>query len=153
VFETTKGSFEMETYPNEAPKSVEHILKLVNNRFYNGLRVHRVVPGQLMQFGDPLSRDVSKRAYWGTGGSGSPIGVSEISAKRKHVAGSVGLAHSGDARSADSQLYVMLTPQPKYDGHYVVIGKVINGLDVVAKLAELDVIRRATVKEPAKGTE
>jgi cyclophilin family peptidyl-prolyl cis-trans isomerase len=151
VFETAKGTFEMETYPNEAPKSVDHILKLVRSRFYNGLRVHRVVPGQLVQFGDPLSRDVSKKAYWGTGGSGSPVGVAEISPKRKHGVGSVGLAHAGDARAGDSQMYVMLMPQPKYDGHYVVIGKVISGLDVVTKLSELDVIRRATVKEP--GTE
>jgi cyclophilin family peptidyl-prolyl cis-trans isomerase len=153
VFETAKGTFEMETYPNEAPKSVDHILKLVKRNFYSGLRVHRVVPGQLVQFGDPLSRDVSKREFWGTGGSGNPVGVAEMSPKRKHVVGAVALAHPGDPRSADSQMYVMLIPQPKYDGHYVVIGRVINGMDVVAKLKELDVIRRATVKEPAKGAE
>ena len=153
VFETMKGSFEMETYPNEAPKSVDHILALVKRNFYNGLRVHRVVPGQLVQFGDPLSRDVSKREFWGTGGSGNPVGVAEISPKRKHVLGAVALAHPGDPRAADSQMYVMLMPQPKYDGHYVVIGRVINGMDVVVKLKELDVIRRATIKEPAKGTE
>jgi peptidyl-prolyl cis-trans isomerase B (cyclophilin B) len=153
VFETVKGTFEMETYPNEAPKSVDHILKLVKRNFYNGLRVHRVVPGQLVQFGDPLSRDVSKRDSWGTGSSGSPIGVSETSPKRRHVLGAVALAHPGDPRRADSQVYVMLMPQPRYDGHYVVIGKVLTGMDVVQKLSELDVIRRATVKEPAKGTE
>ena len=153
VFETAKGNFEMETYPNEAPKSVDHILALVKRNFYNGLRVHRVVPGQLVQFGDPLSRDVSKREFWGTGGSGNPVGVAETSPKRKHVLGAVAIAHPGDPRSADSQMYVMLIPQPKYDGHYVVMGRVINGLDVVAKLKELDVIRRATVKEPSKGTE
>jgi cyclophilin family peptidyl-prolyl cis-trans isomerase len=153
VFETSKGSFEMETYPNEAPKSVDHILKLVKRNFYNGLRVHRAVPQQLVQFGDPLSRDVSKRAYWGTGGSNSPIGVAEISPKRRHVVGAVAMAHPGDPRAADSQMYIMLMPQPRYDGHYVVIGRVINGMDVVQKLAELDVIRRASVKEPAKGTE
>jgi len=153
VFETAKGSFEMETYPNEAPKSVEHILKLVKRNFYNGRRVHRVIPGQLVQFGDPLSRDVSKRDYWGTGGSGSPIGVAEMDKKRRHVVGAVALAHPGDPRSADSQLYVMLMPQPKYDGKYTVIGRVINGMEVVQKLSELDVIRRATVKEPTRGTE
>ncbi len=79
VFETVKGTFEMETYPNEAPKSVEHILTLVRRNFYNGLRVHRLVKGQLVQFGDPLSRDMSKRDRWGTGGSGKSIGVAEIS--------------------------------------------------------------------------
>ena len=53
VFETAKGNFEMETYPNEAPKSVAHILTLVRRNFYNGLRVHRLVPGFVVQFGDP----------------------------------------------------------------------------------------------------
>ena len=104
VVETAnKGTFEFETYPNEAPKSVDHILALAKGNFYNGQRVHRVVKGQLVQFGDPLSRDMSKRAYWGTGGSGKPIGVSEVSPKRKHLVGSVALAHSGNppcARSA-----------------------------------------------------
>ena len=147
VFETVKGTFEMETYPNEAPKSVEHILTLVRRNFYNGLRVHRLVKGQLVQFGDPLSRDMSKRDRWGTGGSGKSIGVAEISPKRKHLVGSVALAHPGDPRFADSQLYAMLIPQPKYDKDYAVIGRVIAGMDVVQKLQETDVIRRASVRE------
>ena len=151
VIETAnKGTIEFETYPNEAPKSVDHILTLVRRNFYNGLRVHRVVKGQLVQFGDPLSRDMSKRDYWGTGGSGKPIGVSEVSPKRKHVIGSVALAHSGDPRSADSQMYIMLMAQPKYDKDYTVIGRVISGMDVVQKLQETDIIRRVAVKEPKK---
>ncbi len=152
VFDTLKGSFEMETYPNEAPKSVDHVLALVRRNFYNGQRVHRVVRGQLVQFGDPLSRDMTKKDYWGTGGSGNPIGVAETSPKRRHLAGSVALAHPGDPRQADSQMYIMFVPQPKYDGHYTVIGRVINGMDVVEKLVENDIIRRASVKEPGRGT-
>jgi cyclophilin family peptidyl-prolyl cis-trans isomerase len=150
VFETVKGTFEMETYPNEAPKSVDHILTLVRRNFYNGLRVHRVVKGQLVQFGDPLTRDMSKRNNWGSGGSGKSIGVGEMNPKRKHLVGSVALAHPGDPRAADSQMYIMLIPQPKYDKDYTVIGRVIAGMDVVQKLQETDVIRRATVKEPPK---
>jgi len=147
VVETAnKGTFEFETYPNEAPKSVDHILALVKRNFYNGQRVHRFVKGQLVQFGDPLSRDMSKRDYWGTGGSGKPIGVSEVSPKRKHLVGSVALAHNGDPRSADSQMYIMLIPQPKYDKDYTVIGRVISGMDVVQKLQETDIIRRVSVK-------
>jgi len=147
VVETAnKGTFEFETYPNEAPKSVDHILALIKRNFYNGQRVHRFVKGQLVQFGDPLSRDMSKRDYWGTGGSGKPIGVSEVSPKRKHLVGSVALAHNGDPRSADSQMYIMLIPQPKYDKDYTVIGRVISGMDVVQKLQETDIIRRVSVK-------
>ena len=74
VVETAKGMFEIETYPNEAPKTVEHILALVKRNFYNGLRVHRVVPGFVVQFGDPQTRDMTKRDV-GHGGSGKPIGV------------------------------------------------------------------------------
>jgi peptidylprolyl isomerase len=70
--------------------------------------------------------------------------------KRKHLVGSVALAHSGDPRFADSQLYVMLIPQPQYDKNYTVIGRVIAGMDVVRKLQETDIIRRATVREAKK---
>jgi peptidyl-prolyl cis-trans isomerase B (cyclophilin B) len=149
LFDTVKGTFEMETYPNEAPKSVEHILTLVRRRFYSGLRVHRVEPRELVQFGDPLTRDMSKRDFWGSGGSGKPIGVAEMSPKRKFQVGSVGLAHAGNPKFADSQMFVMMIPQPKYDGDYTVIGRVIAGMDVIQKLQPNDVIRRAAVKGPA----
>jgi cyclophilin family peptidyl-prolyl cis-trans isomerase len=155
VFETVKGSFEMETYPNEAPKSVEHILTLVKRNFYNGLRVHRLVPGFVVQFGDPQTRDMTKRDMWGTRGSGREIGVSEISPKRPHRLGAVALAHRGDARGADSQIYIALAgvDEPRIaniNGDFAVIGQIISGMDVVQKLQETDVIRRATVKAAAK---
>src|SRR5215211_1791298 len=67
VFETVKGTFEIETYPNEAPKTVEHILALVKRNFYNGQRILRIVPNQLVQFGDPQTRDMTRQAWWGRG--------------------------------------------------------------------------------------
>ncbi len=147
VFETVKGSFTMETYPNEAPKTVEHILALVKRNFYNGIRVHRVVPGFVVQFGDPLTRDMTKRDRWGTGGSNRAIEVAEANPKRTHVLGAVAAAHPGDPRQADSQIYITLAPAHRLDGDYTVLGQVIQGMDVVQKLAVTDVIRRATVKE------
>jgi cyclophilin family peptidyl-prolyl cis-trans isomerase len=154
VFETVKGTFEVETYPNEAPKSVEHILTLVKRNFYNGLRVHRVEPGFVVQFGDPQTRDMTKRPLWGTRSSGRSIGVSEISPKRPHRLGSVALAHRGDPREGDSQIYITLagmeSPQiQNINGDYVVMGQVISGLDVVRRLQVTDIIRRATVRTPA----
>jgi cyclophilin family peptidyl-prolyl cis-trans isomerase len=146
VFETAKGSFEIETYPAEAPKSVEHILALVKRNFYNGQRVHRIVPGQLVQFGDPLSRDMTKRDFWGTGGSNRPIGVGEMSPKRRHVPGAVSLAHPGDPKQADSQMFIMFAAQPKYDGGFTVFGHVTTGMDVVRKLTMNDIIRRVRIK-------
>jgi len=156
VFETTKGNFEIETYPNEAPKSVDHILTLVRRNFYNGLRVHRVVPGFVVQFGDPATRDMTKRDRWGDGGSGREIGVAEISPKRPHKLGAVALAHRGDPRGADSQMYIALAGQESgqirnIQGDYTVFGQVISGMDVVQKLQVPDIIRRASVKEPARG--
>ena len=147
VVETEKGTFEFETYPNEAPKTVKHIVSLVNKRFYNGQRVHRVVPGFVIQMGDPASRDMTKKAQWGTGGSGTPIGAAEFSKTRTHVAGAVAMAHAGDASKADSQFYVTLAPQPRLDGQYTVFGKIISGMEVVQKIAVGDRIVRATVRE------
>ena len=65
VVETMKGTFEVETYPNEAPKTVDHILALIKRNFYNGQRILRIVPNQLLQFGDPQTRDMTKQAWWG----------------------------------------------------------------------------------------
>ena len=146
VVETAKGTIEIETYPDEAPKTVEHIVALAERRFYNGLRVHRVVPGFVVQFGDPLTRDMTRRGIWGSGGSGTPIGVSEVSPTRKHRLGAVAVAHPGDPSLADSQIYIAFGPQPELDPDFTVFGQVVSGMDVAEELAVTDVIRRVTVK-------
>jgi peptidyl-prolyl cis-trans isomerase B (cyclophilin B) len=143
VVETAKGTIEIETFPEEAPRSVEHIVALVNRRFYDGLRVHRVEPGFVVQFGDPQTRDMTRRATWGSGGSGTPIGVSEVSPLRTHRPGSVALAHPGDPTRADSQMYISFGPQPELDPDFTVFGQVISGMDVARTLAVNDVIRIA----------
>jgi peptidyl-prolyl cis-trans isomerase B (cyclophilin B) len=153
VVETAKGAFEFETYPDAAPRSVEQILRLVKRNFYNGQRVHRVEPKFVVQWGDPKSRDMTKRDTWGRApgaGSGKPIGVAEISKTHLHVKGAVGLAHAGDPAQADSQIYVMLGDRPALNGKYAVIGKVVSGMDVVEKLQVEDVIKKMSVKGVAK---
>lgn len=146
VVETTKGTFEFETYPTEAPRTVEHVLALVKRNFYNGLRFHRVEPGFVIQAGDPNTRDYTKKALWGTSGSGRPVGATELSRKRTHVRGAVAMAHSGNASQADAQFYVTLSAVPRLDGKYVVFGRVINGLDVTAQIRVGDIIRKMYVK-------
>lgn len=146
VVETTKGTFEFETYPNEAPRTVEHVLNLVKKNFYNGLRFHRVEPGFVIQVGDPNTRDFTKKDLWGTGGSGTPVGVAELSRKHLHVKGAVAMAHPGNAAKADAQFYVMLGPRPSLDGKYAVFGKLISGFDVPDKIRVGDVIRKMSVK-------
>lgn len=147
VVETEKGTFEFETYPNEAPKTVAHILGLVNKRFYNGQRFHRVIKGFVVQWGEPLTRDMTQEKRWGGGGSGTPVGIGEYSKLRTHVRGAVGLAHPGNAAEGDSQIYVTLSPQPRLDGKYTVFGKVISGLDVVDQIRVPDRVVRVTVRE------
>ncbi|MBA3272132.1 MAG: peptidylprolyl isomerase [Acidobacteria bacterium] len=147
VFETEKGTFEIETYQSQAPKTVAHIVGLVNKRFYNGLRVHRVVRNFVVQVGDPQTRDMTKKEMWGTGGSGTSIGVAEFSKTFKHGLGVVSMAHAGDPTKADSQFFIVIGPASHLDGKHQIWGKVIgNGMDVVNKLAVDDRIVRATVK-------
>ena len=150
VVETTKGTFAFETYPAEAPKTVAHVVALVRRKFYDGQRIHRVVPGILVQWGDPQSRDARKEADWGRGAaasSGQPIGVSEIPTKRPHVAGAVAMAHPGSPAAADSQMYVTLAKRTELDGYYTVFGYVIAGPDVPSRMQRGDVITRMYVKE------
>lgn len=150
VVETSKGTFAFETYPKDAPRSVAHIEKLAKAGFYDGQRVHRAEPGFVVQFGDPQTRDLEKRALWGKGleaSSGSPIGVAEVGLKRKNVALAVGLAHQGEPAKADSQLYILLEARPALDGQYAVIGQVIEGEDVPALLQAGDEIRRVYLRE------
>ena len=146
VVETEKGTFEFETYPNEAPKTVAHIIGLVNKRFYNGQRVHRMVPGFVVQMGDQQTRDMTKEEMWGRA-VGPQVGVAEFSKLRTHVRGAVGMAHNGDAAKADTQFYITLADTPRLNGDYVVFGKVISGMDVVTKLQYADRIVRVTVRE------
>ena len=150
VVETTRGTFEFETYPDEAPKTVAHIVELVKRGFYNGQRVHRALPGFLVQWGDPQSRDVTKDADWGRGAaasSGTPIGAAEITKKRAHTKGAVAVAHAGNPANADSQIYVTLADRPDLDGKYTVFGHVTTGDDVPERIQRGDVITRMYVKE------
>jgi peptidyl-prolyl cis-trans isomerase B (cyclophilin B) len=150
VVETSKGTFVIQTFPADAPKTVEHIAALARNRFYDGQHVHRAQRGFVVQFGDPQSRDLAKRDVWGLGdaaSSGKPVGVAEMTPRRTHVTGAVGLAHMGEPAKGDSQIYVTLAPRHELDGKYAVFGQVVDGADVPAMLEVGDEITRVTVRE------
>ncbi|HTL12470.1 MAG TPA: peptidylprolyl isomerase [Bdellovibrionota bacterium] len=121
---TPKGTIRFKLYPNDAPKTVARILELVGQGFYNGLVFHRVVPGFVIQGGDPQGN--------GTGGSGQHL-KAEFN-KRQHRTGAVAMARAADPDSADSQFYITLAPQPNLDGGYTVFGQVIEGMDVVERI-------------------
>jgi peptidyl-prolyl cis-trans isomerase B (cyclophilin B) len=147
LLETSAGSFTIETYPGDAPLTVHHIVGLAKERFYDGQRVHRAVPGVLVQFGDPQTRDETKRHLWGRGlaaSSGTAIGAAEIVRSRVHRAGAVGVAHMGEPTRADSQFYIALGPQPQLDGRYAIFGQVIEGAEVPGQLRVGDSVLRVT---------
>jgi cyclophilin family peptidyl-prolyl cis-trans isomerase len=119
-----------------APATVANFEKLLRHKFYTGLKVHRIIPGTLVQMGDPLSRhsDLSKL---GTGGPGYTL-PPEI--HLKHTAGAVAMARLGDdinpaRRSSGSQFYICLQPMPQLDGQYTVFGHVTQGMDVLNTLS------------------
>lgn len=145
VIETGYGNIVIQTFPDKAPKTVAHVTELVRKNFYNAQRVHRVVPGQAVQWGDKMSRDMTYREWWGRspgGGSGSTIGVAEFDKTLKHKAGSVSMAHPGNAAAADSQMFISLRAVPEWDGTYVVFGQVVEGMDAVRKLKVTDRFKR-----------
>jgi cyclophilin family peptidyl-prolyl cis-trans isomerase len=148
VLETVKGTIELETYPEEAPKTVAQIVGLVRKNFYNGQRFHRAEPNFVIQIGDPVSRDYSRQTWWGRQSSGKPIGVAEITKKRRLVLGAVAMGYPGtDKAAADSQFFILRRAAPELDGKYTVFGKVLTGQDVVAKIQRGDVLKRAYLKE------
>jgi cyclophilin family peptidyl-prolyl cis-trans isomerase len=145
IMDTVKGTIEIQLFQADAPKSVAHLAALAGRNFYRGLRIHRVTP-TIVQWGDPMSRDVSRIDYWGTGGSGNPIGVAELSKRRTHQRGTVALAHAGRPELADSQLFILKAASPGLDGKHVIVGQVSRGMAVVDRLARADVIKNITVK-------
>lgn len=131
TIKTVQGNIIFKLYPNQAPITVARIIELANEGFYDGLTFHRVVPGFVVQGGDPNGD--------GTGGTGKKL-KAEFS-NLQHVKGTVAMARAaGDEDSADSQFYIALNTLPHLDGSYTVFGQVTEGLDVVEKIQKGDKI-------------
>jgi cyclophilin family peptidyl-prolyl cis-trans isomerase len=124
VIQTTRGKIRFRFYTNDAPKTVHRIAELIEKGFYNGLTFHRVVPGFVIQGGDPSGT--------GAGGSGQNL-PAEFNA-RKHVPGTVAMARAQDPNSADSQFYIALGTLPNLDNQYTVFGQLIEGQDVANQI-------------------
>ncbi len=136
VIETTYGTVEAELYPQDAPKTVARIKELVAKGFYDGLAFHRVVPGFVVQGGDPRGD--------GTGGSGQNL-PAEFN-NREHVEGSLAMARAQDPNSADSQFYISLGRHPHLDHNYTVFGMVTKGMDAVKQIKVGDKMTKVTLK-------
>lgn len=135
VIETAQGKIVIETMPNLAPKHVERFVRLAEEGFYNGCTFHRVIPGFMIQGGDPKSKD-DNLADDGTGNSTLPNLRAEFN-QVKHERGVCSTARTNDPNSANCQFFIMHGASPHLDGQYTVWGRVIAGLDVVDKIATL----------------
>jgi cyclophilin family peptidyl-prolyl cis-trans isomerase len=134
---TTKfGDIEVELYSDSAPNTVENFKALTKKGFYDGLIFHRIVPGFVIQSGDPYTRDTTNRRRWGTGGPGWNI-KAEFN-KNTHSRGVLSMARSQDPDSAGSQFFIVLKDSNFLDGQYTIFGKVKSGMDAVDKIASLE---------------
>ncbi len=133
---TTKfGDIEVELYSDSAPKTVENFKDLTKKGFYDGLIFHRIVPGFVIQGGDPYTRNTTNRSRWGTGGPGWNI-KAEFN-KNTHARGVLSMARSQDPDSAGSQFFIVLKDSNFLDGQYTIFGKVKSGMEAVDKIATL----------------
>ena len=133
VIKTNKGEMVAEFWPDVAPKTVANFLKLAKDKFYDGTAFHRVIKGFMIQGGDPLTKDDSKQARWGTGDPGYKVDA-EFN-KKKHERGVLSMARSQDINSAGSQFFICHGTPSFLDGQYTAFGKLIKGDDVLEKIA------------------
>src|ERR1041384_4949192 len=133
---TKHGDISIEFFQDAAPKTVENFKKLATSGFYDNLIFHRIVPGFVIQGGDPNTKSNSNRSNWGTGGPGWNV-KAEFN-NNKHSRGVLSMARSSNPDSAGSQFFIVLKDANFLDGQYTVFGKVISGMDdVVDKIASL----------------
>jgi len=134
IIETNLGTIVFKLLPDLAPETVRNFEKLARDGFYNGTLFHRVIPGFMIQGGDPNTKSGNKNT-WGTGGPGHTI-KAEFSS-RSHHRGIVSMARSQDPNSAGSQFFIVTTDSTFLDRQYTVFGEVIEGMDVADKIVNL----------------
>lgn len=135
VIETHLGNIELRLFPEVAPGHVENFLKLAGDGFYNGTTFHRVIPGFMIQGGDPNSR-LDDRKLHGTGGPGYTIDA-EFNDK-PHVRGALSMARSSDPNSAGSQFFIVVKDSNFLDRQYTVFGEVARGMDVADQIVSVE---------------
>lgn len=131
VIKTKFGDIVLRFFPDAAPNHVDNFLELAKKGFYNGTIFHRVIPGFMIQGGDPNSKDHDKSKH-GLGGPGYSI-KAEFN-KKHHKRGTLSMARSADPDSAGSQFFICVADAPFLDGQYTVFGEVEKGMDVADKI-------------------
>ncbi len=131
VIETKFGNVELKFFPDVAPNHVNNFIELAKKGFYDGTIFHRVIPGFMIQGGDPNSRNANKAAH-GTGGPGYTV-KAEFNDK-PHKRGTLSMARAADPNSAGSQFFICVADAPFLDKQYTVFGEVVSGMDAVDKI-------------------
>ncbi len=129
MFNTERGEFEIMLFANDAPLTVENFVNLARAGFYDGTTFHRVIPGFMVQGGDPEGT--------GTGGPGYRFGDEFNKNLRHDTEGVLSMANAGPGTNG-SQFFITLGPTPHLDGRHTVFGKVVKGMDVVKSIRERD---------------
>lgn len=131
VIETKFGEIEIKFFPDEAPKHVENFVNLSKQGFYDGTIFHRVIPGFMIQGGDPNTKGPDKSTY-GMGGPGHNVKAefNDI----PHRRGILSMARSQHPDSAGSQFFIVVKDSPFLDGQYTVFGEVVKGMEVADKI-------------------
>ncbi|HET6229887.1 MAG TPA: peptidylprolyl isomerase [Longimicrobiaceae bacterium] len=151
TFETNKGSFTAELFPDEAPVTVENFEKLVKSGFYDGIIFHRVIPDFVVQGGDPITKEKGiNDPRVGTGGPGWKIKCETQGNPHRHEEGSLSMAHAGKD-TGGSQFFIVLNEgnTRHLNGVHTVFGKVTQGIEVVRTLAKGDKMERLTISDDA----
>ena len=147
VLKTSAGEMVVEFWPDKAPNTVANFIKLAKSGFYDGTAFHRIIKGFMIQGGDPLSKDPSQEARWGTGRADAKI-KAEFN-DSKHELGVISMARSASPDSASCQFFICLGPVPRLDQNYTAFGRLIKGVDVLEKLGTTEV-KASGGGEPSK---
>jgi peptidylprolyl isomerase len=139
TLKTTKGDITFELYRTETPLTTANFVNLASEGFYDGIVFHRVIPDFMAQVGDPLTKDASMQARWGTGGPGYSIADEFAPSLTHDGAGIVSMANSGPA-TGGSQFFITYEATPWLDGKHAIFGKVTAGLDVLEQITQGDSI-------------
>jgi len=136
TIETEKGNLVLELFASDVPITVNNFVFLAREGFYDNTTFHRVIPDFMAQGGDPS----------GTGAGGPGYKFADEFTEHSHVAGALSMANAG-SNTNGSQFFITYAPQPHLDGHHSVFGQLIEGMDVLEKIEQGDVITRITIEE------
>jgi len=131
VIETKFGNIKLRFFPDVAPNHVNNFIELAKKGFYDGTTFHRVIPGFMIQGGDPNSKSTDRSTH-GLGGPGYEL-KAEFNSKH-HKRGTLSMARSVNPDSAGSQFFICVADLPALDGQYTVFGEVVSGMEVVDKI-------------------